>query len=160
MDRITVNETKCEAQRQAAEAAYPNKSDPCPGTRLELNDDVLWLGFINARVLWGHDEAASFCGYAPDIFGEDVYAVLDVGYVSDRAPADPEAEPLPIFDPQQQLAQQPDAKRGLKPRAKNPDAAEVKRVLTELLATLPPEARKKARAYIKQHRGDIDLPEG
>ena len=91
--------------------------------------------------------------------------LLDVGYVNDRAPADPNEEPLPIYpeEPAQQFAQQPGVREHAQKKAKktnaNPSGDEVKQALTKLIQSLPKDAQKKFRAYVKQHRADIQLPE-
>lgn len=171
MDRITtIDQAEVERHRENLSAQEAGYDQPCPGSRLKLDDDVQWLGFVNARIVWGHPNDGAFYGYAPDVFGPETAPVpLDVGYVNDRAPADSNEEPLPIYpeDPPQQFAQQPGVKEHLAGKQgkgkgkthKNPDAAEIKQALTKLLASLPKEAAKNLRQYVKKHRSDITLPE-
>lgn len=161
MNRLqNLDQSRIDFHRGVAQQNYPDYAKPCPGTYLKVDDDVQWLGFVDGRVLWGHDEPQYFFLYAPDIFG-DVAVPVDVGYVNDRAPADPQESPLPIFEPSPQYAQQPGARDAQKSKGKTKtaDASEARRVLQETLKKLPKENAKQAREYIRTHRADIALPD-
>lgn len=161
MERLNLNQEDVERNRDTLREPEAASEQPCPGSHLKHDDDIQWLGFVNGRVLWGHPHPQTFYAYAPEIFG-DAPVPLDIGYVNDRAPADPEETPMPLYpeEPPQQFAQQPgvaDAAKKKKP--KKPDAEETKRILQELLKQIPPDAAKKARAYIREHKSEIKLPE-
>jgi hypothetical protein len=141
MDRLT-NIDQGDFDRILAECQrdYPSFGDPLPGTALKLNDDIMWLGVIPARVLWGHDDPEAFNSYNAEYFGE-TNAVLEGQYITDRAPADAQETPMPIY-PQQ--AQQPQ-------RVKH----DKKAALKKLLKQLQPEHQKKVRALFKQKKPEL-----
>lgn len=141
MDRLTLDETRIEELRDELRGYYPNNEKPIPVSALKVNDDVMWLGFIPMRVLWGHDHPDYFNAYSPDIFG-DMTVNVEGQYITDRAPADSEETPMPIY-PQQ--AQQPQGK-------KKHDA---KDALKHLLKQLSPDAAKKVRALAKAKRPEL-----
>lgn len=166
MDRLDLDQQKVEEMRDLLREPEAGHDQPCPGSVLKQNDDIEWLGFIRGRVLWGHPDPLYFYVYTPEVFGIDGYAALDVTYVDDRAPADPQETPMPLYPeaPSQQLAvqsaQQADGLDATKPQKPKPSKEEVTAALTKLLQSLPKDVRKNAREYIRKHRSDITLPEG
>lgn len=143
MDRLTnINDTQYQAVRTALTSAYPGKDTPLPGTALKLDDDVMWLGCIPLRVCWGYDTPEYFHGYNPD-FDVDACAYYEGQYITDRAPADPQETPMPIY-PQQ--AQQKQAAH---------DKHDPKRALHDLLKRLSPEAQKKVRKLVQEARPEL-----
>lgn len=104
MQRLSLNQTTVEALRADAQTGYPGRSEPLPGTALKLDDDVWWLDLVGARVLWGYDTDEYFTAYCPDWFG-DALVLLQGVYITDRAPADPEETPMPVYPQQQQQRQ-------------------------------------------------------
>lgn len=123
-------------QNQPAYAAY---SKPCPATVLKHDDDVLWLGVLPVRVIWGTDDPNTFLAYGND-FG-DTAAPLEHQYITDRAPADPEETPMPIAAQQQRQAQHTEY---------NP-----KKAVQRLLKHLAPEPAKKVRALFKERKPEL-----
>ena len=76
--------------------------DPATGrwhpSRLKVNDHVQMLGAFVGVVAMASRDRTFLLLYAPDIYGP--YLVpLDVAGVTDRAPADPEEEPMPVVGP-------------------------------------------------------------
>lgn len=99
MERQDIDQERVEFWRAdyQTQPAYADYSEPLPGSRLKLDDDVMWLSGFPTRVIWGTDDPAIFLGYCPDIFGD--YAVpMQAEYIEDRAPVDPEDLPaMPIY---------------------------------------------------------------
>lgn len=148
MDRQNIDQDRVDFWRADYEAqtAYAPYADPLPGSHLKLDDDVFWLADFPVRVVWGTDNPSFFLGYCPDIFGD--YAVpLQAEYITDRAPADPQETPMPIYPVQQQQQQ------------RQPTAADKhngkKKALQAALKSLPPEAAKKAREKIRALQPDL-----
>jgi hypothetical protein len=79
------------------EPGYTEYGDPVPESVLKLDDDVMWAGLV-LRVVWGTDDPNSFLAYNQDVFGDTVPS-FDARQIEDRAPLDPEEEPMPIFPP-------------------------------------------------------------
>ena len=156
MNRLNLNQTRVLELRAEAQAAYPDNAQPLPGSNLKLDDDILWCGFAPMRVVWGYEDAHYIACYSPDIFGESIINV-EGAYINDRTPADPKETPMPIYPPQQ-LAQQPGAQNAAKRRTRTPNPQEVKAAIKRVLAQLPNADRQRARAYIRQHHADIELP--
>jgi hypothetical protein len=159
MQRLNISQASAEQFHDIIASMEVGYEQPCPGSNLKTYDDVQWLGFIDARILWGHPDPDSFYVYAPDFIGEG-YGVLDVRYITDRAPVDENEPPFPIYPEEQVTA----LRRFGAPIA--PDAAklalnphEVKRALQKLIKSLPKDAQKTARAFVKKHRSDIQLEE-
>lgn len=142
MDRLILDTGDVDRIRTEVQTDYPSYGDPCPGSALKVDDDVMWLDMFPMRVLWGHDDAAYFNGFSPEWFGE-TNVVVAGEYVTDRAPADPEETPMPIW-PQQ--AQQP---QGNKPKH------DKKTALKHLLGQLDPEHAKKVRALVKAKKPEL-----
>lgn len=143
MDRITnINQENFDRVRGECQRDYPGISTPLAGTALKLDDDIMWLGVLPARVLWGHDDPAAFNGFNEDVFGP-TNCVLEGQYITDRAPADPEETPMPVY-PQQ--AQQPQHKKH-----KHDPKAALKRVLDQL----DHEHQKKLRALVREKRPEL-----
>ncbi len=145
MERLNYIQADVEEQRDVLRNSpeYGAYSTPLPGTALKQNDDVLWVDVIPMRVLWGTDSPDIFAGYSPDMFGPDTYVFVEGQYVTDRAPADPQETPMPIY-PQQ--AQQPQHKKH-----KHDPKAALKRVLDQL----DHEHQKKLRALVRQTRPEL-----
>lgn len=141
MDRLTLDEARVTELREDMQSNYPDYEKPCPGSALKVDDDVLWLDVFPIRVLWGHDHPDYFNGYSPDYFG-DSSCNVDGHYVNDRAPADPNETPMPVW-PQQ--AQQPQGKTKHDP----------KKALQHLLKQLKPEFAKKVRALVKAKKPEL-----
>lgn len=144
MDRLTLNQADTEEQRDVLRNSpeYGAYSTPLPGTALKQDDDVMWVGALPMRVLWGTDSPDIFAGYSPETFGPDTYVFVEGIYITDRAPADPQETPMPIY-PQQ--AQQPQGKTKHDP----------KRALQRLLKQLKPEYAKKVRALVKAKKPEL-----
>ncbi len=143
---------KIAALRLTLQEDYAANEQPCPGTNLKINDHVMIFDVLPVMVLWGTDDPDCFFAYAPDLFGE-MAANLDAHYITDRAPADPNETPMPIY-PQQQFAQQPGARDAAKRKTHDQ-----KEALRHLLKQLTPEYQKKVRALIKQKKPEL-LDEG
>lgn len=152
MERMTVSQTKAEEMHDYCANLYPGYEQPCPGTALKLYDDVLWLDIFPIRVVHGHDHVDFFNGYSPDLTGEESTCNVDAHYITDRAPADPNETPMPIY-PSPQFAQQPGVRDAQK--AKRDDIKGMKRAVKHLLEQLKPEPRKRARALIKAKRAEL-----
>ena len=118
MDRITIDQDRINELRSDCQNDYPDKSAPLPGTALKLDDQVMWLGFAQLQVLWGYEMSTFFCGYCPDMFG-DAVAIVEGEYITDRAPADPQETPMPIYPQQQQQRQKPHDGRSMKERLRD-----------------------------------------
>jgi hypothetical protein len=141
MDRIQgLSQQSIDTLRAGLQAEYPDNQKPCPSTPLKIDDDIMYLDVFPMRTLWGTDGPDYAFFYAPDIFGE-IPGNLDAHYITDRAPADPQETPMPIW-PQQ--AQQPQHRKHDK-----------KAALRELLKQVPPENKKKVRALIKAKKPDL-----
>ncbi len=143
MDRITnIDDTRFQTVRSTLQQTgpYVGKSDPLPGTALKLDDDVMWLDCIPLRVCWGYETPDFFFGYNPDI-DIDACSYYDGIYITDRAPADPQETPMPIY-PQQ--AQQPQRRR-----------LDAKEALRNLLRRLKPDARKRVRQLVREKRPEL-----
>lgn len=143
MDRLNVSQTRAEELRDECEANYPGYGDPVPASALKVFDDVLWLdGLFPMRIVWGHDHPDYFNAYCPEFFGEGS-CNCEGTYVTDRAPADPNETPMPIFPQQQQQRQ------GSAP------AYDKKKALQHLLKQLSPTSAKKVRELVKQKRPEL-----
>lgn len=141
MDRITnINQENFDRIRAECQRDYPGVSTPLAGTALKLDDDIMWLGVLPARVLWGHDDPAAFNGFNEDVFGP-TNVVLEGQYITDRAPADPEETPMPVY-PQQ--AQQPQHTK-----------RDPKKALQAVLQQLDPEYAKRVRALVKAKKPEL-----
>ncbi len=141
MDRLSLDQERVEELRTECGTNYPGKDTPLPGTALKLDDDVIWLGLFPMRVVWGYDLDTMFSGFSPEWFGDSI-AVVEGQYITDRAPADPNETPMPIY-PQQ--AQQPQGK------LKHDKKAALKHVLKQLT----PEYAKKVRALVKKKKPEL-----
>ncbi len=140
MDRMqNVNQTDFDRIRAECQRDYPGKSEPLPGTALKLDDDVLWLGVIPVRVLWGYDDPDFFNAFNAEMLGTTNF-VLEGQYIEDRAPADPQETPMPIY-PQQ--AQQPQHGKQKHDR---------KAALKRLLDQLPHDAEQRVRKLVHEKR--------
>lgn len=140
MERFAVNEPRLAVLRSEAQANYSDNATPLPGTALKLDDQVMWMDMFPCHVIWGFDAPTYFLAYSPDWFGD--YAVpIEGQYITDRAPADPQETPMPIY-PQQ--AQQPQK-----------TAYDPKQAVRKLLKQLDPEAKKKVRALFKKKRPEL-----
>lgn len=147
MDRLTFDTTRVEELRdEFRNGPLVDYEKPCPASALQVDDDVMWLGFIPMRILWGHDHPDYFNGYAPEVMG-DTGCNVDGHYVEDRAPADPNETPMPVW-PQQ--AQQRQAHGDKKPHKHDKKAA-----LKHLLSQLDPEHQKKVRALVKAKKPEL-----
>lgn len=143
MDRMNVSQTKAEEMHDYCANLYPGYEQPCPGTALKLYDDVLWLDLFPIRVVHGHDHVDYFNGYSPDLTGEESTCNVDAHYITDRAPADPQETPMPIY-PQQAQQRQAD---GFK--------YDPKKALQHLLKQLKPEQAKNVRELVKAKRPEL-----
>lgn len=143
MDRLNLNQARIEELRIEIQEwpVYADKSTPLPGTALKLDDDVEWLGLFPMRVLWGYETPDYFFAYCPDI--GDVYSYFEGTYITDRAPADPEETPMPVYPQQQQQRQEGKAKH------------DPKRALHDLLKRIPPEAQKRVHEIVKRKRPEL-----
>lgn len=146
MDRLNIDATLCDSLRTQIQTfpEYQGKSTPLPGSLLKLDDDVMWLGCFAARVLWGYETPDYFFVICPDI-DPDGYTYFDGQYVTDRAPADPNETPMPIWP---QYAQQP----GVRDRFARHDP---KRALHDLIKRLTHEQAERVRAIVKAKRPEL-----
>ncbi len=143
MDRLSIDQERIDELRTEATTSYPGKSQPCPGSNLKLDDDVFWL-FCPLRVIWGYDTDDFFCAYAPGLEFGDSLVVIESAYISDRAPANPNESPLPIYpEPQQQQQRQ-----APKAATKTPSPERL-RALIKMQPTK--EAQKAMREAFKKH---------
>lgn len=159
MERIaSINQTAFDAYREDLQGFYPEYPDPLPGSRLKLDDDVLWLGVFAMRVLWGHDHPAWFNGFCPEL--GDICLNVEGVHIQDRAPADPQDLPaMPIYpeEPQQLMraaaatAEAPDD--GAKPRKH--ELRDEQRALRSVLAQIPIKQRKAALQLVAQRRPEL-----
>jgi hypothetical protein len=150
MERLTLDTGDVDRIRTEVQTAYPSYGDPCPGSALKVDDDVMWLDVFEMRVLWGHDDAAYFNGFSPEWFGE-TNVVVAGEYVTDRAPADPMETPMPIYPEPMQARAAADAKTTA-PKAHKRDE---KKALQHVLKQLSPEQAQKARALVKAKRPEL-----
>ncbi len=141
MERLTLSQTRVDELRTEQQTLEPEYEQPAPGSALKLDDDVMWLEFAPMRIVWGHQDAGMFVGDCPDVCGEYGSSV-DGHYVTDRAPADPNETPMPVW-PQQ--AQQPQHGKKHDP----------KRALQHVLKQLDPEHQKKVRALVKAKKPEL-----
>ncbi len=150
MDRLNLDETRVTELRADMESNYPGYGTPCPGSVLKIDDDVLWLeGIFPMRVLWGHDHPDFFNGYCPEYFG-DLTVNVEGHLVTDRAPADPNETPMPIYpETQQRRGQQQQQPQHGKHKH---DAT---KALHHLLKQLDPPHAKKVRALVKAKRPEL-----
>lgn len=173
MERIEgIDDTTLASLREDVQAALPSYGDPLPGSAVKLDDDIMWLGFLPARVLWGSDDPLFVYVYSPEFFGQYGYACVqgEGAYITDRAPADPGETPMPIWeDPPPEQMQQGNETHGehqhgeqhggehAKGKVSLRDAREA---VTRALASLKTdEARSIARERIRQARPEYLEPE-
>lgn len=106
MERLESIMSAAVAQRRADLIAADTSTDPAtqiaraevaPGCRLKPDDDVLVNGEIK-RVVCPADYPGWFTSLTLDQNGY-VWGTDDSTQVTDRAPADPEEDPLPIYEP-------------------------------------------------------------
>ncbi len=163
MERMTVNQESVDGFRSALQAEYPTCSEPLPGSRLKVDDDVIFLGMFPMKVLWGHEDSAWFHAYSPDYFGEQSI-VVEGRYIDDRAPADPNDLPaMPIWEEspaaqqQQQLQQQQQQHQrpGQEKQELKRDLADEQRALQALLAQVPPAKRKEILEKVQKLRPEL-----
>lgn len=97
-------DTIATAKRAEFIAANPNttpensceRAEISPGCRVKNGDDVLVNGIVG-RVICPYELNGWF--YALIIDGMQIVPTpFEAQYITDRAPADPEEEPLPIFE--------------------------------------------------------------
>lgn len=139
MDRITnINQTNFDRVRAECQRDYPGKSEPLGGTALKIDDDVRWLDVIDVRVLWGHDDPTFFNSWNEEAFGP-TNILLEGQYITDRAPADSNETPMPIYPQQAQQKQHPG-------KHKHDPKAALKRVLDQL----DHEHQKKVRELVRK----------
>lgn len=153
MDRmINIDDTQFQAVRTRLSNTEPyvGKSDPLPGTALKLDDDVMWLDAIPFRACWGYETPDFVFGYNPEI-DLDTCPYFEGIYITDRAPADPQETPMPIYPQQQQQVQRGGADKHTK-QAK-------KRALRAVLKQLKPEGAKRVRELVRASK-NADLLEG
>ena len=146
MDRLTnITQTLVDTLRAQLQTfdEYVGKNVPLPGSALKLDDDVMWLGVLPMRVLWGYETPDYYFAICPDI-DPSGYSYFEGTYITDRAPADPEETPMPIWPQQAQQPQQHGKKKH-----------DPKRALHELLQRLTPAQAKHVRALFKQKRPEL-----
>lgn len=159
MNRLSLNQTDVERNRDLLREPEAGYETPCPGSVLALDSDIQWLEFIDGRVLWGHPDPLTFYAYCPDIFGDSAVP-LDITYVNDHAPLDPEAPSMPLY-PEEPAAMGLMSKGGeetAEPAKKlhgRPREYDEKRALQDLLKRLTPEQQKKVRELARQKRPDL-----
>jgi hypothetical protein len=145
MDRLdNITQTLVDTLRTQLQTfdEYVGKTEPLPGSALKLDDDVMWLGVLPMRVLWGYETPDYYFAICPDIDPEG-YSYFEGTYITDRAPLDPEETPMPIWPQQAQQKQHGDKKH------------DPKRALHDLLKRLTPEQAKKVRAMFKAKRPEL-----
>ncbi len=175
MDRFAVTEQRIETLTQWAQANNPSREDPLPGSNLKVGDQVLWLGFCRAQVLWGSTETTTFVGYSPLDFGDfpaDLPAGDDALYIDDRAPLDPQEPPLPIYpeepppELQMQQAEEHDGGRQMGGHGKHGGVRraysleQAREAVKQVLDRLPEEHREKAREAIRNRKPEYLEHEG
>lgn len=168
MERFDIDMQRVEELRDYAKGNYPNGETILPGSVLKPDDQVLWLEIAPVHILWGA-APDTFCAYAPDLFG-DLLCELPVGYqaeyISDRAPADPAEQPMPIYpdgppEPEQQMQQagEDDSERqmGGEHRRKHHHATlqEQRQAVAQVLAQLTDEQRAQAVGKIRAKRPEL-----
>lgn len=143
MNRLNIQQSIMDSLRTTVQSfpEYQGKSTPLPGTALKLDDDIEWLGILKGRVLWGYETPDYFFCYCPEI-DLDGYTYFDGIYVTDRAPADPQETPMPIY-PQQAQQKQHGPKY------------DPKRALHDLLNRLDHDAQKKLRALVRERKPEL-----
>ena len=76
----------------------PNRASVAPGCRIKFGDELDWYGVTVLYVCPGR--GANYL-YGLTVDGATIpLGSYDVAGVTDRIPADPEEDPLPIFEPQ------------------------------------------------------------
>lgn len=166
MERFEIDMQRVEELRTWAQGNFPDGQTILEGSVLKPDDQILWLGIAPCHVLWGAG-ADTFCVYSPDCFG-DLLCELPSGYqaeyISDRAPADPAEQPMPIFpdgppEPEQQMQQagEDDSEHqmgGEKHRHKA-TLQEQRQAVAQVLAQLTDEQRAHAAAKIREKRPEL-----
>lgn len=160
MERLVIDQERLEYHREYCRASYPGYEKPIPGSLLQQDDDIEFLGCAPMRLLWGHDHP-DFCnGYGPDFFS-DVVINFEALWITDRAPVDEEEQPMPIWPPDeeeggttvQQQQQQPQGRKGgKKPKRKLTDE---QRALEHVLIQIPPQQRQAVRERIRSLRPEL-----
>ena len=146
MDRMNLDEADVQFARDVARDTLPDYETPCPGSNLKVYDDINWYDVVFGRVLWGTDNPTFFYVCNPDVFGPQPVQ-LGADGITDRAPADPNETPMPIYPPQQ-FAQQPGVAKHHKP-------SDPKEAVRKVLKQLDHEHAKKLRALIKDKRPEL-----
>lgn len=166
MERFVVDPQRIETITTWAKTNNPQSAEPLPGSNLKVGDQVLWLDFCRAQVIWGGTEPTTFVGYSPLDFG-DFPADLPAGdrgsYFDDRAPVDPQESPFPIYpeDPPPEPQQQQSDERGHGQQMgghtqhgarRGYTLEQAREAVKQLLERLPEEHREKARAAIHNRK--------
>jgi hypothetical protein len=156
MDRLNLDQEQVEIRRAEVQGFYPDYPTPLPGTPLKIDDDVMWLGFVPGRVLWGHDHPDYFNMYSPEMFGE-TYLNVEGIYITDRAPADPNETPMPIYPetPPEMMAAKTTQQQQQQPQRGAPKGHDEKKALQHVLKQLQPEQAKKLRELVKSTRPEL-----
>lgn len=165
MERFETDMQRVEELRDWARNNYPNGQTVLEGSVLKPDDQILWLEIAPCHIIWGAG-ADTFCIYSPDCFG-DLLCELPSGYqaeyISDRAPVNPEEQPMPIYpdgppEPeQQQQGESDDSERqmgGTKRRHKA-TLQEQREVVAKVLAQLPDENKQRAIEKIRAKRPEL-----
>lgn len=166
MERFPIDMQRVQELREYAQSNYPDGATILPGSVLKPDDQVLWLEIAPVHILWGA-APDTFCAYAPDLFG-DLLCELPVGYqaeyISDRAPADPTEQPMPVYQDepppeQMQQGENDDSERqmGGEHRRKHHHATlqEQRQAVAQVLAQLTDEQRAQAAAKIREKRPEL-----
>lgn len=175
MERFDVDPERLVELRAQAAANYPANAgvELLPGSVLKIDDQIFWLGFAALHVVApAVPEAGIIVTYGPESFGDiavEIPVGVDAEYISDRAPADPAEQPMPIYpdgppDPEQQMqqAQEDDSERqmgGTRHRHKA-TLQEQRQAVAQVLAQLTDEQRAHAAAKIREKRPELVAQEG
>lgn len=166
MERFDVDPERLVELRAQAAANYPANAgvELLPGSVLKIDDQIFWLGFAALHVVApAVPEAGIIVTYGPESFGDiavEIPVGVDAEYISDRAPADPTEQPMPIYPDgppeQQQQGESDDAERqmgGTKHR--HATLQEQRQAVAQVLAQLTDDQRAQAVGKIRAKRPEL-----
>lgn len=91
----------CQGTYYPDPADSPFREDVVVGTTLKVGDDIEAWGFQTARIIAPAEGKDFFMVYYVEDTGNETQQPIHIACVTNRAPLDPEEDPLPIFlDPE------------------------------------------------------------
>lgn len=168
MERFDVDPERLVELRAQAAANYPANAgvELLPGSVLKIDDQIFWLGFAALHVVApAVPEAGIIVTYGPESFGDiavEIPVGVDAEYISDRAPADPTEQPMPIYPDgppeQQQQGESDDAERQMGGKRRTHHHAtlqEQRDAVAKVLAQLPDADKQRATERIRKARPEL-----